>query len=343
MDSILVLMQHAYSGAGLTLVQAQRLYRFLPWALVGAVGIVIVGWVCNLVGWRGVSIVLSLVLTALTVTIWFEPKRLVVVAGAGAAAGAIPHTNGTATDGATEFVLFYVDLLGKVLLWGSVLLFVLGTIPFGENPFVIFSITAGLLLLVFINWQWKIGTTHGKRLFYWYVCAMMIVFIASLVPGAVWVKYMPYGWNPTEIGTTPTEDTLYAIKRAKMEKKEEAEDQILQRILKKIRASEATTPEEEAFLRQKDAQPKESKISQPEPLLTLTMPANGDSRQIAAEKGIVPSFTGYDFDTHCVYADGSDRSMLDKRNPCIAGNIIAYYVRNLSGKPNTVTYVLVKS
>ncbi len=82
---------------------------------------------------------------------------------------------------------------------------------------------------------------------------------------------------------------------------------------------------------------------QQQSVLTLTMPANGDSRQIAAEKGIVPSFTGYDFDTHCVYADGSDRSMLDKVNPCVGGNIVAYYVRNLSGKPNTVTYVFVKS
>lgn len=74
-------------------------------------------------------------------------------------------------------------------------------------------------------------------------------------------------------------------------------------------------------------------------LRTLSMPPHGDSPRIAAEKGIAPAFTGYNFETHCVYADGRDLSYAQ----CVPGNIIAYYVRDLSGKPNTVTYKLVSN
>lgn len=258
MDTIAQLFRFAYVGGAIPLDKAQRLYRGLVWVFLGPVVMVIVGWLCNLAGLKGAVIVLSLILAALTTIVWFEPVRLALVAVVGAVAGALPNLPGNATSAsvAQKFLLVYVDVFGKVLLWGSALLFTLGTIPFGENPFVIFGITAGLLLLAFMQWQWKIGSDRGKRLFYGYVCAMIILFIFSLVPGPVWEKYSPSGWNPTEIGTTQTEDTLHEIRKELKKKEEKSVDEVLRPILKKLRNGDILTPKEENLLRQKGVLPK---------------------------------------------------------------------------------------
>ena len=72
--------------------------------------------------------------------------------------------------------------------------------------------------------------------------------------------------------------------------------------------------------------------------ISLTAPANGNSPHISApDAGYAPSFTGYGFVSHCVYSDGTDREY-----PCVKGPIVYYYVRDTSGKTNTVTYEFVR-
>src|SRR3989344_1218302 len=129
MDSITQLFRLAYTGGAIPLDKAQRLYRWLMWLFLAPVGIVLIGWLCNLAGWRGISIILALILTVLIIIVWFEPVRLALVAVAGAVAGALPNLPGNATSMsvAQRFLSVYVDTFGKVLLWGSVLLFTLGT------------------------------------------------------------------------------------------------------------------------------------------------------------------------------------------------------------------------
>ena len=70
----------------------------------------------------------------------------------------------------------------------------------------------------------------------------------------------------------------------------------------------------------------------------LTMPANGDSPHISApDAGYAPSFTGFGFVSRCVYSNGNDLEY-----PCVTGPIVYYYVRDTSGKTNTVSYKWVR-
>jgi len=72
--------------------------------------------------------------------------------------------------------------------------------------------------------------------------------------------------------------------------------------------------------------------------MVLLMPANGDSPHVSApDAGYAPSFTGYGFTSRCVYSDGRDLEY-----PCVEGPIVYYYVRDTSGKANTVTYKFVR-
>lgn len=366
MESIVQLLRLAHAGGALTLVQAQRLYRKLVWSFLGVVTIVLVGWLFNLAGWRNVPIILSLVLTALTIIVWFEPVRLALVAGAGAAAGALPKVPGTPATVSEKFMSVYVDLLGKTLLWSSVLLFTLGTIPFGGNPFVIFGITAGLLLLTFIQWQWKMGTDSGKKLFRLYVCAMLVMFALSLIPGPTWVKYAPYGWDPTEIGTTRTEQTLYKIKKARMEMKEEADDEVLGRILKKVRRGEPLTADEEGLLNQKEtptkAKPEKAALSMPVRALPndapnlprawladgspsdmtkwprVLVPPHGDSVPVPSVAGGHIVWGGSGFKIRYRYSDGRECALGDTSSSCGDGNIVEGFARNEGDTPLYASY-----
>lgn len=72
--------------------------------------------------------------------------------------------------------------------------------------------------------------------------------------------------------------------------------------------------------------------------MELLMPANGNSPRISApDAGYAPSFTGRSFVSHCVYSDGKDLEY-----PCVKGPIEYYYVHDISGKANKVTYKFVR-
>lgn len=347
MDSVIQLLRLAYAGGTLTLVQAQRLYARLIWIFVGAIGIILVGWLCNLAGWRGVSIGLSLVFTVLTIIVWFEPVRLALVAGVGAVAGATPRIPGAPVSMAGRFLSVYIDILGKVLLWGSVLLFILGTVPFGERPSVIFGITAGLLLLVFIQWQWKIGTNRGKRLFHWYVSAMIVSFAISLVPGSVWVKYMPFGWNPKEIGTSSTEEAVYRLDRTRREMADADRAKELERITDKVRRREALTQAEEHFIAgsrrqsEKPSTPPARQAQTQSGQQTLWMPAGGMSARISIPVGVRAMVRGDHFRVHNVYPDGHE-CIRSAGSACPdAPQIVVHLENEDTENPNTVSYYYV--
>lgn len=350
MDTVLQLFRLAYAGGAPTLAEARRLYACLILILMGAVGIVLIGWGFNLADIKWVSIFLSLLLTFLAIVFWFEPMRLAMVAVVGAVAGALPRVPGTATSVAERFLRIYVDLLGKILLWGSVLLFVLGTVPFGENPSVIFGLTAGLLLLAFIQWQWGIGGDRGKRWFYLYVCAQMMVFGLSLVPGPTWVKYMPYGWNPKNIGTTKTEETLYRLERLQQEMRDADRAEELERIAAKIAKREALTEKEQDFIARAKAQAKTSSMptataAKTSPVanpMVLTLGPGEKSKKIPVPYQMHVVMGGKDFRYHCVYGNGDDVSFLPGQPPCPSGDMPYVYAENLRKGDNVITYSYAK-
>ncbi|MFA5998010.1 MAG: hypothetical protein WC814_01295 [Candidatus Paceibacterota bacterium] len=74
----------------------------------------------------------------------------------------------------------------------------------------------------------------------------------------------------------------------------------------------------------------------------LSMPANGDSPRVSAPPGYAAAFTGSGFTTHCVYTDGHEGIVGDTQNPCGSGPMLYQYVRDTTGKPNSVTYKFVR-
>ena len=74
----------------------------------------------------------------------------------------------------------------------------------------------------------------------------------------------------------------------------------------------------------------------------LTMPPNGDSARISPNAGQIVIFTGNGFEHHLIYADGQDCVVGNTENPCKDGPILYQYVRDTTGKPNSVTYKFVR-
>lgn len=74
----------------------------------------------------------------------------------------------------------------------------------------------------------------------------------------------------------------------------------------------------------------------------LKMPPNGDSDRISPDAGQVVIFTGDGFEHHVMYADGNDCIVGNVVNPCKDGPILHQYVRDTTGKPNSVTYKFVR-
>jgi hypothetical protein len=210
--------------------------------------VVLVGWGLNLAGLREACILLSLILAVATAIVWMDPVRLFFVTIAGAVVGALSKSPTTARTMAGKFLTAYADILGGVLLWGTIMLFILGTIPFRERPGMIFILTAGTLLLALMSWQWKIKSTKSRKLLYWFVVGMMVLSVARLIPGPIWDKYSPFGWNPTKMGTSQVEDTLYAIEEAKRDRQDQMVAERLQVILAEIKAGYAISPEEQSFV-----------------------------------------------------------------------------------------------
>lgn len=74
----------------------------------------------------------------------------------------------------------------------------------------------------------------------------------------------------------------------------------------------------------------------------LKMPPNGDSARISPDAGYSMVFTGSGFEHHVVYADGNDCIVGNVVNPCKDGPILHQYVRDTTGKSNSVTYKFVR-
>jgi hypothetical protein len=89
----------------------------------------------------------------------------------------------------------------------------------------------------------------------------------------------------------------------------------------------------------------DKQISQPE-WQTLTMPANGDSQHIVIQPeryGYKVQTNGSGFETHCGYPDGHEGVINTgrKENSCTDG-FTSFYVHDLSGHKNSISYEFVK-
>lgn len=83
-------------------------------------------------------------------------------------------------------------------------------------------------------------------------------------------------------------------------------------------------------------------VQTPAQVNVLAMTAGGDSPHVSAPPGHSVSFFGSGFTTHCVYTDGREGIVGDSKNPCASGPMLYQFVRDTTGKPNSVTYVFNK-
>lgn len=254
MDTVEALLRLFGHGASWTLRLARTLYQVFLIFLGILILVVLAGFGLNLAGAKGVNLFFSLLFVAGFAIFSFQPIVLALTASIGGAVG-ILRQDQSATKGAVAFLEGYIVILKQVFLWGSVVFFLLGTLSFAESPLAFFAVVAGVIALAFIKLAWGIGGDLGKQATYWYVSVMVVLFFLTLIPGSVWVKYMPFGWDPTTIGVTSTEDIRYQIQREQAKKTEEAKDAALRQILRNVREGKALTPAEDKILKE-DPTPK---------------------------------------------------------------------------------------
>jgi len=85
--------------------------------------------------------------------------------------------------GVEAFVKGYVDILGKILLWISLILFIMATAPKGVDGETMLGIIAGLVLFALMSWQWvELRSVRYQRVLYAYVVLSMCVMIIKLLP-----------------------------------------------------------------------------------------------------------------------------------------------------------------
>jgi hypothetical protein len=343
MRAILVALTHIAQRTGrFSVAEATELYNKL-WVYLGYVllACVLAFWLNAGFGWKAPSLFLAIAFAITAIYLWAKPLHLLAVTGVGLAKKvAGDESLASEVEGVLKTYLNHV--LKWVLLGVITFLLITGTVPFSEYPMAAPTILVALGVYGLFVWAWpKVFTgTLGRRIVYGFAVAVMVGSFAWLIPGSYWVKYMPGGWDPkTELATTRTEDTLYAIREAQAERQQATEDEVLQRILRKVRRGEALAPEEEGFLRNKEAMSAKADSKKPEKLLTVSMPPYGDSEPVPAVPGVV--FYGSGFEPHAVYVGGRD--CVVGKEVCEDGDILYFYLRDTSGRPNQARYEIRKS
>ncbi|HLB50552.1 MAG TPA: hypothetical protein VJL38_00025 [Patescibacteria group bacterium] len=238
-------------------LNVQVYYRVLRLARI-ALGIIVGGFVLNLIGLKEVNLLLAILFTVGTAVVWFQPRFLIPITEAGVVVGAIaPPTIPQTIMSALEL---YVRVLGHILLWGSLLLFIMGTLSFRGNPMAIFVIVAGFILLALIGAMWGKGNgVWGRRMVKGYVVIMIIVSFLSLISGPRWVKII--GIDPNGLmEPSVMEEALHGFKKSAAEAQDKKDAEKLRGLTRKVNRGENLTNEEKAFVRKMDEKAKRNSL-----------------------------------------------------------------------------------
>lgn len=336
-----------------TVAQATDIYNGL-WRIIGfALLACVAAFVMNAgLGWTTPSLVLAIVFAIAAVYMWAKPLHILVVAGFGV-------VSRIATDAAlaieVEGVLrTYLSFLKWALLAGVTFLFITGTVPFKEHPGTILPILVALGVIGLFTWAWPklfVGT-WGRKLVYGFAVIIVAYSFGNLIPGAVWAKYT--GWDPTTAKPTATADRLYRLDKTKRELADADRAKELESITAKIKRGEKLDAADEKVI----ADARQSQVSekpaapghatadtaqQQSQKRMLTMAANGDSARINVPVGYGTAFTGHGFVILCVYGDGTEDEGIPGAHPCKSGALSYAFVRDISGRPNSVVYEFVRA
>lgn len=343
------LIQLAQRTGRFTVAEATAIYNGL-WIVVGlALLACAAGFVMNeRFGWTAPSLVLAIVFAIVALYLWAKPLHILIVAGFGLANRITGDP--TLADEVEKVFEKYLNLLKWVLLVGVTFLFITGTISFKENPGAVLPFLVALGVIGLFKWLWPNvfpGAT-GRKVVYGYAILVVALSLGSLIPGAVWVKYMPYGWDPLTAKPTDTEEALYRLNQKRREIADADRATELNRITSKVDRREALTQSEERFIA--DAERSQSKKDSDRPYAIvplpsaprssgiLVIPARSKSELVLPSAGQHPDFTGFGkFLVHNVKAAGGECSFGEAG--CVNGPLLkGYYVSNESNVEITVTF-----
>lgn len=194
------------------LLPARWVYKkAVKYALLLIPGFVILGFIFNLIGLKEVNLVFAIISAIVYISIGFWPDILLGMLALGVVSGTARSPQ-TISQETKRFWELYKSFLLQLMLWTSLVFFVLGTISFRENWFSFFAILAALILLGLMSTVWKMGGAFAKKLAWYYVVFMVILFALRLIPG---------GWQVRLLGTdlfgsasvTKKEETIVEINR----------------------------------------------------------------------------------------------------------------------------------
>lgn len=121
----------------------------------------------------------------------------------------------------TEETLFehYIVFIKRVLLYTSLIFFIMGTFSFKEYPVAIPVIFLGAITLYLMDLNWGLKTKLAKPFLYSYVFVVIIMSITLAVPDAIYEKQL--GWNPKDYIRIEASDSTKAKIISKTQKIQE--------------------------------------------------------------------------------------------------------------------------
>ena len=247
LDFILMILGIGSRGTSYSLARAISAYYWLVFILITTIGLISIGFGLNLLGVKGINLFLSLIFTITTIIIWSRPINLAIVAGIGAIVEKLKE-NQTFSQGAEKFLGYYVQLLQQALLWGSIILFFLGTLSFQENPKAFIGILTAIILTSLVKIVWGIGGELGKKFIYYYAAVMIAAFALTLIPSQLWIKVTGYDVKGI-IHTSESEKIVTEMENLQEENADKKKVARLRQIKEKISRDETLLPSEKAFFK----------------------------------------------------------------------------------------------
>ncbi|MBI5400838.1 MAG: hypothetical protein HZB12_01855 [Candidatus Yonathbacteria bacterium] len=169
---------------------ARDAYQKLITALSVMIVMIGFGLIFNVTGHCWINIILATIFAVVTAVLWWRPGQVAWVGVAGAIIGKLDKERGGLSGGAKWLISKYASIFKLVTMVGTIVLFYLGFMPFGENPtafFVIVSGGIGASLLANSERYKKVleGTFAAEFVFYG-MCVIIVLAIFSLVPQQSW-------------------------------------------------------------------------------------------------------------------------------------------------------------
>lgn len=266
MNAILTSLIHLAQRTGLfTVEEATAVYNGLWRKLFYALAACAVAFFLNATfGWKVPSLLLALVFAIVAFYVWAKPLHVLGIAGTGLVAKIVTHKD-IATE-VKKVLELYLEFLKWVLIVGGVFLLTTGTFSFQGSPVAGLSLLVSLGVVGLFIWKWPnvfVGT-WGRRFFYTSALLIAVFSFVSIIPGPVWVKYMPYGWDPSTAKPTSTEEGLYRLNKIRREMADADRAAEISRIAGKVERREALTQAEERFIAdsQSASQPQQAQLQQ---------------------------------------------------------------------------------